>query len=208
MGWGSVGPPQAGLPLVPQSWDVAQGQPRRLELNWTGIREPRPCALALGVQGGHSRRLSAPTAPRQPRRSLGSPAPLQQNCAAATHCAAGPVEPEGLSGCISATSGLGTPAQSAFWGGTGVLVQPDMLCPTAAAGLGTGILGAVSLGSPAPGPWGPAMREALGCWWSIPGGTAAMLAAALHPAAMAGGLGGGSEQHLCCLGVPRAGPVR
>lgn len=57
-----------------------------------------------------------------------------------------------------------------FLGGTGVLVQPDKLCPTAAAGLGTGILGAVSLGSPAPGPWGPAMRETLGCWWSILGG--------------------------------------
>lgn len=72
------------------------------------------------------------------------------------------------------------------FGGTGVLFHLGILCLTAAAGLGTCVLGAASLESPTPHPWALAMQEVLGCWQISLEGSVAVLATALCPAAMAG----------------------
>ena len=82
-----------------------------------------------------------------------------------------------------------------------MLVQLDTICPTTAAGLRTWVLGAVSLGSLVPGPWGPAMREVLGCWRSILGGPWPCWQQPCAPQRRLVALGA-TKQHVCCLWVP------
>lgn len=46
---GAVGAPRAGGPLALQCWEAAQGQPRRLELNWDArALTPHPGSGGLG----------------------------------------------------------------------------------------------------------------------------------------------------------------
>lgn len=120
-----------------------------------------PCAPAQPGAGSHCS-LTVLAVP-------GSPALLQQMPRAAWHCPAGPAEPQGCSGCISAAWGSGQPL-SLIWAGTGELLLPDTLCPTAPAGLGP-CLGSWEpcLGSSGRDPWAPAMGELLGCCQSILG---------------------------------------
>lgn len=130
------------LRFLPRSWGCAVLQ--------KGLHRQclQPCSLSPCAARGCSHcSLTVLAVP-------GSPALLQQILRAAWHCSAGPAEPRGWTGCISAAPGSAHPL-CLIWGGSGLLVLPDTLCPLLLLGwplswlLGavSGILRAASQGS-------------------------------------------------------------